>query len=133
MISRFGVVLMGLLLALATAGCGQEELPDNSRLESAFAEGRTGIWVSGHGTVVRPLGSDAASQRFLVRISDELSIVLRHQIGDAGPVPADRGDTIAFQGRYEFHGGGGEIILTHADSAQPGGGGWVMHQGDRFE
>ena len=133
MVRRFGVVFMGLLLALATAGCGQEELPDNSRLQDAFAEGRTGIWVSGHGTVIRPLGSDATSQRFLLRVGDDLSIVLRHQIGDSGPVPAERDDILAFQGRYEFHGGGGEIILTHADPAQPGGGGWVMHQGTRYE
>lgn len=133
MVRRFGVVLIALLLVLALAGCGQEELPDNSRLESAFAEGRTGIWVSGHGTVVRPLGSDAASQRFLITVGDELSIVLRHQFGDSGPVPAERGDILAFQGRYEFHGGGGEVILTHSDPAQPGGGGWVMHQGTRYE
>ncbi len=133
MLRRFGVVLMGLLVALALAACGQDELPDNSRLEGAFAEGRTGIWVSGHGTVVRPLGSDAASQRFLLRISDDLSVVLRHQVGEAGPIPAERNDVIAFQGRYEFHGGGGEVILTHADPAQPGGGGWVVHQGQRYE
>jgi hypothetical protein len=133
MLRRFGVVLMGILVALALAGCGQDDLPDNSRLESAFTDGRTGIWVSGHGTVIRPLGSDATSQRFLLRISDDLSIVLRHQIGQSGPIPAERGDVIAFQGRYEFHGGGGEVILTHADAAQPGGGGWVTHQGTRYE
>ena len=133
MLRRFGVVLLALLVTVGVVGCGSEELPDNTRLLNAFTEGRTGVWVSGHATVVRPLGSDAASQRFLLRVDDELTIVLRHQIGSEGPVPAERDDVLAFQGRYEFHGGGGEIILTHADPNQPGGGGWVQHQGKRYQ
>ncbi|MFU8831549.1 MAG: DUF3465 domain-containing protein [Wenzhouxiangella sp.] len=130
---RFGVVLIVLLVTAGVVGCGGQELPDNTRLLDAFAEGRTGIWVSGHGTIVRPLGSDATSQRFQVRVADELSVVIRHTIGAAGAVPAERGDLIQFQGRYEFHGGGGEILFTHADPAQPGGGGWIIHEGTRYQ
>ncbi len=133
MMRHFGVVFIIFLITAGVAGCGGEDLPDNSRLLDAFADGRTGIWVSGHGTVVRPLGSDATSQRFLVRVADELTVVLRHSIGSAGPVPAERGDLIQFQGRYEFHGGGGEILFTHADQAQPGGGGWIVHEGTRYQ
>jgi hypothetical protein len=133
MMRRIGVVFIVLLVTLGVAGCGGEELPDNSRLLSAFAEGRNGVWVSGHGTVVRPLGSDATSQRFLLNVDEELTLVLRHRIGEAGEIPAARDDILAFQGRYEFHGGGGEIILTHADPNQPGGGGWVEHRGIRYQ
>ncbi len=131
---RFGVVLFALLITLGGVGCGGgDELPSNERLLTAFFEGRTGVWVSGHGTVMRPLGSDQTSQRFLVRVNEDLTLVIRHRIGRAGQVPADRDDVIAFQGRYEFHGGGGEIILTHADPAQPGGGGWIEFNGQRYE
>lgn len=128
-------LLAGLLIAvvLSLAACGGESLPDNGPLEAAFAQGRTGVWVSGHGTVVRELGADANSQRFQLRVSDELSLVVRHNILNSGPVPLERGDTIAFHGRYEFHGGGGEIHLTHADPAQPGGGGWIEHRGVRYD
>lgn len=133
MIRRFGVVLIVVLVAMGVAACGGDELPDNSRLEAAFSEGRTGVWVSGHGTVVRSLGSDESSQRFLVRVSDDLSIVIRHRIGASGAIPADRGDVVQFQGRYEFHGGGGEVLLTHADPAQPGGGGWIVFNGQRYD
>jgi len=126
--------LLGLLVTLGAVGCGGEEtLPDNERLLAAFSEGQTGMWVSGHGTVVRPLGSDASSQRFLIRVDDALSLVIRHRVGSAGPVPADRDDVIAFQGRYEFHGGGGEIIMTHADPSQPSGGGWIEFNGVRYQ
>ncbi|TVS12457.1 MAG: DUF3465 domain-containing protein [Wenzhouxiangella sp.] len=121
------------LLAVSLAACRGESLPDNESLETAFAQGRTGVWLSGHGTVVRELVGDATSQRFQVRVSPGLSIVLRHSVQDAGRVPAERGDTIAFHGLYEFHGGGGEISLTHADSDRPGGGGWILHRGIRYD
>lgn len=133
MLRRFGVVLIAVLVAMGVAGCGGDEIPDNTRLLEAFAEGRTGIWVSGHGTVIRPLGSDASNQRFLVRVNEDLSVVIRHRIGQAGELPADRGDVVQFQGRYEFHGGGGEILLTHSDPAQPGGGGWIILDGKRYD
>ena len=129
-----GVALFALITSLSVVGCGDEQaLPDNERLLAAFANGTTGLWVSGHGTVVRPLGSPTGTQRFLVRINEELSLVIRHQVGDLNAVPADRGDVIAFQGRYEFHGGGGEVILTHADADNPGGGGWIEFNGTRYQ
>jgi hypothetical protein len=127
------IVLMGLAALLATGCGGGQNLPSNDRLVSAFLNGTTGLWVSGHGRVVRPLGSSSDTQRFLVQVSDELSLVVRHQIGDLGPVPADSDDVIAFQGRYEFHGGGGELILTHAEPSNPGGGGWIEFDGTRYE
>ncbi|MGY6587688.1 MAG: DUF3465 domain-containing protein [Wenzhouxiangella sp.] len=134
MMRRFGVVLIVVsgLLALLVA-CGGEEMPDNSRLVDAFADGRTGVWLSGHGTVVQAFSPSGGSQRFLVRIQENFSVMVRHNIGENGAVPAERGDTIQFQGRYEFHGGGGEILLTHADTAQPGGGGWIIHNGVRYD
>ena len=129
-----GVYVVALFLTVAIVGCvGEEPLPDNERLLSAFANGQTGVWISGHGTVVRPLGSASDNQRFLVRVNDELSLVVRHQVGSMGPVPADSDDVIAFQGRYEFHGGGGELILTHADANNPGGGGWIEFNGTRYQ
>lgn len=125
-LSAFAVVVM-----LAACG-GSGDLPDNRVLEEAFSQGRTGIWVSGHGTVVRELGGDASVQRFQVRVGSDLSLVVNHRVGASGRVPAERGDTIAFHGRYEYHGGGGELALTHADPAQPGGGGWIQHGRTRY-
>ncbi len=131
---KLGVAIVLVFMVIMIVGCGGEEtLPNNDRLLSAFADGTTGVWVSGHGTVVRPLGSSTNNQRFLIRVNGELSLVVRHQVGDRGPVPADSDDIIAFQGRYEFHGGGGELILTHADASNPGGGGWIEFNGVRYQ
>lgn len=120
------------VVLLAACG-GREDLPSNDALEAAFAQGRTGVWLSGHGSVVRELGGDDAIQRFQLRISDDLSIILVHRVGSAGRIPAERNDTLAFHGRYDFHGAGGALAMTHADPAQPGGGGWVEHRGVRFQ
>ncbi|MGY6554777.1 MAG: DUF3465 domain-containing protein [Wenzhouxiangella sp.] len=126
------ITVLSVLIVLMT-GCAREDLPGNEALEAAFAQGRTGVWISGHGSVVRELGGDAATQRFQLRISEDFNIVLVHRVGSAGRIPAERGDILAFLGRYEFHGAGGELGLTHADPAQPGGGGWVEHRGTRFQ
>lgn len=127
-LKRKFTALLSLAAVLLLSGCGGETLPDNDALEAAFAQGRTGVWVSGHGTVVRELSGDAAVQRFQVRINPGLSLVIVHRVGSAGRLPVERGDTLAFHGRYEFHGAGGELGLTHADPAQPGGGGWLRHR-----
>lgn len=127
------LIIASLVLVVLMTGCGREDLPGNEALEAAFAQGRTGVWLSGHGSVVRELGGDAETQRFQLRINADFNIVLVHRVGSAGRIPAERGDTLAFHGRYDFHGAGGELTLTHADQAQPGGGGWVEHRGVRFQ
>ena len=134
---RFGVVLFSLLVTLGGVGCGGNELPDNARLVAAFEDGRTGVWVSGHGTIAQVLADGSGigfpRQRFNVRIDDGLTVLLMHTMTESGRVPAQRGDVIAFQGRYEFGASGGTITMTHHDPAQPGGGGWIRHEGVVYE
>lgn len=128
------LVLSVLVAVLALSACGgRMELPSNDALEASFAQGRTGVWLSGHGTIVRELSADPSSQRFQVRINDELALVVHHRVGAAGRVPVERGDIIAFHGRYDFHGGGGELVFTYADPGQPGGGGWLQHGRVRYD
>ena len=137
MSGRFGVVLVSLLVTLGGAGCGGNELPDNSRLLTAFEEGRTGVWVSGHGTIAQVLADETGigfpRQRFNVRVGDSLTVLVLHTMTESGRVPAQRGDTIAFAGRYDFSASGGFISLTHRDPSQPGSGGWIRHDGVTYE
>lgn len=118
------------------ASCGGAGLPSNDRLVEGFQEGRTGIWVSGHGDVTRPSVIEPGAvprQRITVRISPELTVTIRHDLSQAPRVPVERGDTISFQGYYEFDASGGNITRTHADESQPGGGGWIAMAGTRYE
>ena len=118
----FGATFLLLLLV----ACGEGETPSNDRLIEAFEEGRTGIWVSGHGQVTQTPSDELGSvpaQRIVVRLSPELTITLRHELDASLRVPAERGDTVAFQGYYEWDGRGGTVSRTYANEAQPGGGG----------
>ncbi|MFP4208605.1 MAG: DUF3465 domain-containing protein [Wenzhouxiangella sp.] len=121
---------LGVLLVSALVGCG-DAAPSNERLEQAFAQARTGVWLSGHGIVVRELAATGGEQRIQVRINDALSIVLHRDTRAAARLDTAPGDRLVFHGRYDFHGGGGSVSMTHSDPDQPGGGGWVKINGVR--
>lgn len=137
MTRKLRVFLFSLLAAVGVSGCGGDGLPDNARLLEIFESGQTGVWVKGHGTVSQVLSDNSVGgqprQRFMVQIEDSLRVQVRHQVVNSPRVPAERGDVIAFQGRYEWNASGGLISLTHQDPAQPGGGGWVSHRGTRYD
>lgn len=137
MIRRTTVVLISLLVTIGVAGCGGDELPDNTRLLNAIEEGRTGIWVSGHGTVTQVLGDQTIGlprQRFMVHIDDSAPrVMVQHVLSESTRVPVERGDAVSFQGRYEWSGSGGLISLTHRDPDQPGSGGWIRHKGVLYD
>lgn len=127
-------VLMSMVLVIGVAGCGGgDALPDNERLLNAFEQGRTGVWISGHGSVMQLIGDETIAgethQRITVDVDGSLNIIVRHSVERSERVPVTQGDTIAFQGRYEFDGRGGVVGHTHHDPEQPGGGGWIRHEG----
>lgn len=131
-------VLMIMVLAIGVAGCGDgEALPDNERLVNAFEEGRTGVWISGHGTVTQLIGDETiggeATQRITVDVDGSLNLIVRHSLDVSERVPVVQGDSIAFQGLYEFNGRGGVLGHTHHDAEQPGAGGWIRHKGTLYD
>lgn len=130
-------VLIIMVLIIGVPGCGGDALPDNARLLNAFEQGRTGVWVSGHGTVAQLIGDEnfagEVNQRMVVNVADSLDLIVRHSVESSDRVPVTQGDTIAFQGRYEFSGRGGFVGYTHNDPEQPGDGGWIRHEGTTYE
>lgn len=132
MASPIRVILL-FLLVTGVAGCGGESLPDNARLLTAFEEGRTGVWVSGHGTVSQLIGDETIAgdihQRMVVDVEGQMSLMIRHSLAQSDRLPIGVRDTIAFQGRYEWNGRGGVLSGTYHDPEQPGSGGWIRHKG----
>lgn len=130
-------VIVVMVLVIGVAGCGgSDALPDNERLLNTFEEGRTGVWVSGHGTVAQLIGdvtvAGEVNQRMTVTVDGSLDLIVRHSTEHSERVPVQQGDTIAFQGRYEWSGRGGLVGLTHHDPDQPGEGGWIRHDGKLY-
>lgn len=131
-------VLMIMVLVIGVAGCGGgNALPDNERLLNAFEQGRTGVWVSGHGIVAQLIGDETVSgerhQRMVVNVDGRLDLIVRHSTEQSERIPVAQGDTVAFQGRYEWSGRGGVVGFTHHDPEQPGDGGWIRYQGTTYD
>jgi hypothetical protein len=122
---------------LVLVGCGSGEAPvSNDRLIESFQQGRTGIWVSAEAPVAQVVGDEelrGTFQRFTIRPSDDFVVTVRHSLDDSERVPVERGDVVRAQGFYEWDARGGFISRTHADPDQPGGGGWIEHEGTRYD
>jgi len=132
-IASLVLVVSGLLLG----GCGQGGAPvSNERLLESFEQGRTGIWVSAEAPVAQMLGDEdfrGRYQRFTIRPRQDITVQVRHSLEHSTRVPVKRGDIVRVTGYYEWDARGGFISRTFSDSDQPGGGGWIEHQGERYD
>ncbi len=74
-------------------------------------------------------------QRFLVKAYDESmpTILVAHNIDLSPRVPLDLGDEILIRGRYEYNEKGGVLHWTHHDPNGYIKGGWIMHNGKRYQ
>ena len=106
-------------------------------LQRVIAERRSSTQVRGVGTVIRVLSDDndgSRHQRFILRIPSGESLLIAHNIDLAPRVPGlNVGDTVAFYGEYEWNDRGGVIHWTHHDPRGRHVGGWVEHDGRRYQ
>jgi hypothetical protein len=93
--------------------------------------------VQGSGTVTRILSDDtdgSRHQRFILRIASGRTLLIAHNIDLAPRIGSLRtGDTVAFYGEYEWNDKGGVIHWTHHDPQGHHVGGWLEHNGRRYE
>jgi len=129
--------LLFIASCLVLGACGEGEAPiSNDRLYESFEQGRTGIWVSAEAPVVQLLGDEdigGQRQRFTIRPNEEIVVQVRHSLDDSTRVPVERGDIVRVQGYYQWEARGGFISRTFKDPDQPGGGGWIEHEGQRYD
>lgn len=123
--------------AVAPAHASRELDP---ALRRAISEEQSGVMVTFTAAVTRLLPDDndgSRHQRFIMelpeRIGDVRTILVAHNIDLAKRIPLEEGDEVTVRGQYEWNEKGGVIHWTHHD---PGGfreGGWIDHEGDRYE
>lgn len=134
---RFCASVLFIASCLVLGGCGEGETPiSNDRLIESFEQGRTGIWVSAEAPVVQLLGDEdigGRRQRFTIKLKEDVVVQVRHSLDDSTRVPVERGDVIRVQGFYQWDARGGFISRTFADPNQPGGGGWIEHESQRYD
>jgi hypothetical protein len=106
-------------------------------IAAAFAERRSGVQVSGEGTVLKLLKDDnqgSRHQRFLLTMPGGQTLLVAHNI-DLAP-RLDRlspGDTVAFNGEYAWNAQGGVIHWTHHDPQGRHEGGWLRVNSQTYQ
>lgn len=98
---------------------------------------RSDVIVTDTGIIVKVLPDDnegSRHQRFLVEVDHtDVTIKIAHNIDLAPRVPAREGDRLTFRGEYEYNDLGGAFHWTHHDPKKWREGGWIDHEGQRYE
>lgn len=109
-------------------------------LHDAIRDERSGALVLITARVVKNLSDDndgSRHQRFIIGldepVGDVRTILIAHNIDLAPKVPCHRGDVVTVSGQYEWNEKGGVIHWTHHDPGGRRAGGWIDHNGKRYE
>ncbi|PTU30974.1 DUF3465 domain-containing protein [Stenotrophobium rhamnosiphilum] len=104
---------------------------------SSFGQADSNRQVQGEGVVVKVLPDDnegSRHQKFILELSSGQTILVAHNIDLAPRISSiSQGDTIAFNGEYEWNEKGGVVHWTHHD---PGGrheAGWLKAGGKTYQ
>jgi len=109
---------------------------DSEAIIAAYETQRSNAIVRTSATVHRLLLDDNQGdrhQKMILRLRSGHTVLLAHNIDLAPRVPAAVGDTIEFQGEYEYSQQGGVVHWTHHDPRGRHKGGWIRHQGETYE
>ena len=114
----------------------QQQTPNNSVL-LAYQNKRSDVQVKGSGRVIRLLADDlegSRHQKFILRVADSLTVLMSHNIDLAPRINnLNKGDTVEFNGEYEWTNKGGVIHWTHHDPAGRHEDGWLKHKGRLYQ
>jgi len=110
---------------------------DDSVLQQAFTNRKSDLQVQAEGVVTRLLPDDvdgSRHQRFIVRLGNGQTLLVAHNIDLAPRIGSLReGDTVEFNGEYEWSAKGGVIHWTHHDPAGRHVDGWLRHAGRTYQ
>lgn len=119
-----------------TPGLASAVESGDARIAAAFASRATDLPVSGSGRVQRILRDDDNGhrhQRFVLELANGMTLLVAHNIDLAPRIEAlGVGDTVQFNGVYEWNARGGVVHWTHHDPDGRRPGGWLEHAGHRY-
>ena len=135
-----GVSQTGALRQFAGTPSTQTHVPatgQTDELRTALTEHKSGRQVTGEGIVTKILADDNESsrhQRFILTLPSGQTLLVAHNIDLAPRVASLKvGDTVAFNGVYEWNAKGGVIHWTHRDPTARHQAGWLRHAGQTYQ
>jgi Protein of unknown function (DUF3465) len=106
-------------------------------LRAAFVERKSGVQVTGEGIVTKVLADDTEGsrhERFILTLASGQTLLVAHNIDLAPRLAALKpGDTVAFNGVYEWNAKGGVIHWTHRDPSGRHQAGWLRYAGRTYQ
>ena len=110
---------------------------DNRAVTNAFKNRQSNIQVAGVGKVIKNLADDtngSQHQRFILKLSSGQTVLIAHNIDLAPRINGlNKGDTVYFNGEYEWNEKGGLVHWTHHDPRRRHIGGWLKHNGATYQ
>ena len=110
---------------------------NDNAITQAYQQQLRDIQVQGQGRVTRVLADDKKGirhQRFIINLANGHSLLIVHNIDLAPRINNLRvGDTVGFFGEYVWNKKGGLVHWTHHDPRGRHLGGWLEHQGQRYQ
>lgn len=109
---------------------------DADLVAEAFRDQRSSLQVELPARVIKLLEDDrdgSRHQRFLVRLSNDRTLLVAHNIDLAPRVPLAVDDSLELCGEYEWNERGGVLHWTHVDPARRHADGWIRHGGTLYQ
>ncbi|MCB5190682.1 DUF3465 domain-containing protein [Methylobacillus arboreus] len=103
----------------------------------AFRQRASGVAVQSGGMVAKVLPDDndgSRHQRFILKLDNDMTLLVAHNIDLAPRLDGLRpGDTVDFNGVYEWNAKGGVIHWTHHDPRGRHAAGWLRYNGRLYQ
>jgi len=121
----------------ADSSVGVESAVRDDTIAAAFDGQQSGVQVTGVGTVSRILPDDddgSRHQRFILELASGQTLLISHNIDLAPRIETLReGDSVSFNGVYEWNDRGGVVHWTHHDPQGQHVPGSLRHDGRIYE
>ena len=108
----------------------------SSSIQALYQNRQSGAMVEFEGHIVKLLSDDnegSRHQRFIVKIDNQHTVLIAHNIDVAPRVPIKVNQPINIYGQYEWNERGGVVHWTHADTYGTREGGWINFQGKKYQ
>jgi hypothetical protein len=118
-----------------TTSASSAQLRELDKIRAAQHNPDAKFWVTVQGTVAKLLKDDMEGvphQRFLVKITPDITLLVAHNSDLAQRVPVQVGDLVTLKGEYVWNHKGGVLHWTHHDP-QGRKGGWIELAGQRYQ
>lgn len=135
-ITALAVSVALLFSTLSQADIRAPAVTTPEAIVQAYQQQRSDLMVEISGRVNKLLKDDnkgSRHQRFLLRLTNGHTLLVAHNIDLAPRAPLNQGDQVTVRGEYEWNDKGGVLHWTHHDPRGKHPGGWIQHNGQRYQ